>query len=150
MRRNRHLAAIQRSAVPVRWNLRPENATLLKKVNLPKLSLPIIVALSGLSNFAVILLLFLGFLLTIGSFTITSIVAMIPLVCLVVALALGLGVLLGTINVSYRDVEPTISMLVQFWFWLTPIVYPAGTEYRSSLPQSSHGIRCGRLSISRS
>ena len=103
------------------------NAGLLKKVNLPKLALPIVVALSGLSNFAVILALFLGFLVAIGSFPTAAILATIPLVILVVALALGLGVLLGTINVFYRDVAQTVSMLLQFWFWLTPIVYAGRT-----------------------
>jgi lipopolysaccharide transport system permease protein len=49
---------------------------------------------------------------------------MIPVILLVVAFALGLGVLLGTVNVFYRDVEQSTSMLLQFWFWLTPIVYP--------------------------
>lgn len=101
------------------------NANLLKKVNLPKLALPVIVALSGLSNFAVILILFLGFLFVIGSFPGAALLAMIPVLIVVIALALGLGVLLGTINVFYRDVEQSISMLLQFWFWLTPIVYPS-------------------------
>jgi homopolymeric O-antigen transport system permease protein len=100
------------------------NANLLKKANLPKLALPVIVALSGLSNFAVILALFVGFLVVIGAFPGVPILAMIPLLVLVVAFALGLGVLLGTVNVFYRDVEQAISMLLQFWFWLTPIVYP--------------------------
>lgn len=100
------------------------NANLLKKVNLPKLALPIIVALSGLSNFAVVLALFLAFLAAIRGFPTDAILAMLPVVGLVVALAVGLGVLLGTINVFYRDVEQAMSMLLQFWFWLTPIVYP--------------------------
>jgi lipopolysaccharide transport system permease protein len=99
------------------------NAGLLRKVNLPKLALPVIVALSGLTNFAVILALFLGFLVAIGSFPTESVLAVIPLLALVVALALGLGVFLGTINVFYRDIGQTMSMLLQFWFWLTPIVY---------------------------
>lgn len=103
------------------------NANLLKKANLPKLALPVIVALSGLSNFGVILLLFLGFLVVIGSFPSAAILAVIPVLALVVALALGLGVLLGTVNVFYRDVEQTTSILLQFWFWLTPIVYPGRT-----------------------
>ena len=102
-----------------------QNAGLLKKVNIPKLALPIIVALSGLSNFAVILALFLLFLVVIGSFPINAVVALAPVLVLVVAFALGLGVLLGTINVFYRDVEQVTAMLLQFWFWLTPIVYPA-------------------------
>jgi lipopolysaccharide transport system permease protein len=100
------------------------NAGLLKKVNLPKLALPVIVALSGLSNFAVVALLFLGFMALIGSFPFNAVLAMLPLLVLVVAFALGLGVLLGTINVFYRDVEQSVTMLLQFWFWLTPIVYP--------------------------
>ena len=102
-----------------------QNAGLLKKVNIPKLALPIVVALSGLSNFGVILGLFLAFLAIIGSFPINAIAALIPALILVVAFALGLGVLLGTINVFYRDVEQVTTMLLQFWFWLTPIVYPA-------------------------
>jgi lipopolysaccharide transport system permease protein len=103
------------------------NAGLLKKVNVPKLALPIVVALSGLSNFGVILALFLGFLVLIGAFPAGAILAMIPILLLVVAFALGLGVLLGTINVFYRDVEQSTSMLLQFWFWLTPIVYSGRT-----------------------
>ena len=103
------------------------NANLLKKVNLPKLALPIVVTLSALSNFAVIAILFMGFLLAIGSFPASSIVALVPVLALVVAFAIGLGVLLGTVNVFYRDVEQSSSMLLQFWFWLTPIVYPGRT-----------------------
>jgi lipopolysaccharide transport system permease protein len=29
--------------------------------------------------------------------------------------------------VFYRDVEQGTTMLLQFWFWLTPIVYPGRT-----------------------
>ena len=100
------------------------NANLLKKVSLPKLALPVIVTLSGLLNFSVISIVFLGFLAVIGGIPGAAIFAVIPVLVLVVSLALGLGVLLGTINVFYRDVEQSTSMLLQFWFWLTPIVYP--------------------------
>jgi len=111
------------------------NANLLKKVNLPKLALPVIAMLSALSNFGIVLALFLGFLLVLGLFPTASIVAVMPLVALIVALALGLGVLLGTVNVFYRDVEQATSMVLQFWFWLTPIVYPA-----RALPEWLSGV----------
>jgi len=39
-------------------------------------------------------------------------------------LALGLGLLLGTLHVFFRDVGQFMAVLLQFWFWLTPIVYP--------------------------
>jgi len=100
------------------------NADLLKKVNLPKLALPVVVVLSALSNFAVIAILFAVFLLLIGAFPGSAIFAIIPVLILLVAFALGLGILLGTINVFYRDVEQSTTILLQFWFWLTPIVYP--------------------------
>ena len=101
-----------------------QNGGLLKKVSVPKLAFPIIVALSGLSSFAVVSGLFMAFLVVVGGFPWPAILAMVPLVILVVALAMALGVFLGTINVFYRDVEQSTSMLLQFWFWLTPIVYP--------------------------
>lgn len=100
------------------------NAGLLKKANLPKLAFPIVAALSALSNFSVIFVLFAAFLLTVGAFPAGSIAAVVPLVMLVVGFAVGLGVLLGTVNVFYRDIEQSTSMLLQFWFWLTPIIYP--------------------------
>jgi lipopolysaccharide transport system permease protein len=40
------------------------------------------------------------------------------------AFALGLGTLLGTMNVFFRDVGHLVGIVVQFWFWLTPIIYP--------------------------
>jgi lipopolysaccharide transport system permease protein len=103
------------------------NAGLLKKVNLPKLALPVVVAISGLANFAILLALFLAFLLSVGAFPSAAVLALVPVVVLVVGFAIGLGVLLGTINVFYRDVEQTTTMVLQFWFWLTPIVYPGRT-----------------------
>jgi lipopolysaccharide transport system permease protein len=103
------------------------NANLLKKVSLPKLALPAIVTLTGLTNFAVIFALFAVFLALIGELPGMIVLAVSPVLVIVVALALGLGVLLGSINVFYRDVEQAIVLALQFWFWLTPIVYPART-----------------------
>ena len=36
---------------------------------------------------------------------------------------LGLGIFLGTLNVFFRDVGQLTGIVLQFWFWLTPIVY---------------------------
>ena len=32
---------------------------------------------------------------------------------------------LGVLNVFFRDVGQFFNIALQFWFWLTPIVYPA-------------------------
>jgi lipopolysaccharide transport system permease protein len=41
-----------------------------------------------------------------------------------VIFAAGLGMILGILNVFFRDVGQMFGICLQFWFWLTPIVYP--------------------------
>jgi len=43
---------------------------------------------------------------------------------LLVLFAIGLGVILGVLNVFFRDVGYFFGIFLQFWFWLTPVVYP--------------------------
>ena len=102
-----------------------QNAMLLKKVMVHKLALPVIAALSALVQFAILLACFLAFLLFSGNLPGAPIVAIVPVLAITGLFALGLGLFLATINVFYRDVEQTTHLVLQFWFWLTPIVYPA-------------------------
>jgi lipopolysaccharide transport system permease protein len=109
------------------------NADLLKKVNLPKLALPVVVVLSALSNFAVIAVLFAGFLLLIGAFPASAIFAIIPVLFFWWHSRWGWRPA-GHDKRSYRDVERSTTMLLQFWFWLTPIVYPGRVLPECSRP----------------
>jgi lipopolysaccharide transport system permease protein len=101
-----------------------DNANLLKKLSFPRICLPAIAVLSSIVNFAIILALFLAFLLVSGNLPGMPLLALIPLLALQVSLAAGLGVLMGVANVFYRDVAQGVGIAMQFWFWLTPIVYP--------------------------
>ena len=47
------------------------------------------------------------------------------LMVIILALGLGLGLMLGVINVFVRDIGQIVPILLQFWFWLTPVVYVA-------------------------
>ncbi len=102
-----------------------QNAHLLKKVSVPKITLPAIASLSALLNFSIALALFLAFMLLSGNWPGWPLLALIPVVAVLVVFAMGLGLLLATVNVFYRDVEQSLAIVIQFWFWLTPIVYPA-------------------------
>ena len=99
------------------------HANLLKKMNFPRLTLPVIVVLSSLLHYVIIMLLFLGFLLLTGGFPGLVVIAAAPVVGVLIAFAIGLGLLAGIINVFYRDIEQSTAMILQFWFWATPIVY---------------------------
>ena len=101
-----------------------EHGNLLKKASFPKSSLPLIVVLSALVNFAVAFGIFVVFLFITGRFPGWVVLAAIPVVALLVAFATGLATFLGTLNVYSRDVGQAVPILMQFWFWLTPIVYP--------------------------
>lgn len=102
-----------------------QNATLLKKVSVPKVTFPIIVVANALLHFVIVLALFLGFLGLAGQWPGMAVLGVVPVVALTIAFALGMGVLLGTVNVFFRDVEYSASLVLNFWFWLTPIVYPS-------------------------
>lgn len=113
-----------------------EHATLMKKTNFPRICLPAIVVGGSLVNFVILAGLYLTFLALIGHLPGLPLIAVVPLLALQVLFALGLGVLLGSLHVFFRDVAQFTQVLLQFWFWLTPIVYTADIipeQYRSWL-----------------
>lgn len=100
-----------------------DNANLIKKLNFPKLCLPLIVIGNALLNFAIVFLLFTIFLIFTGYFPGWIYFAVIPILVLQIAFAITIGISLGVLNVFFRDVGQFYSVFLQFWFWLTPIVY---------------------------
>jgi lipopolysaccharide transport system permease protein len=108
-------------------NMFLDNANLLKKLSFPRICLPIIVTLNACTGFAIIFGLFVGFLLLSGNFPGWAFVAIAPVLLLQVFLAVGLGMVIGVLNVFFRDVGQLFAIVLQFWFWLTPIIYPLAT-----------------------
>lgn len=101
-----------------------DQGNLLKKMTFPRASLPVIVAVSSLVNFVIIFALLLVVMLLLGRFPGNLLLAMIPLLVLQQTIAVGFGVALGVLNVFFRDAGHMVGILLQFWFWFTPIIYP--------------------------
>jgi lipopolysaccharide transport system permease protein len=101
-----------------------ENANLLKKLQFPRLCLPIIVVLNACVNFAIVFGLFTLFLVFSDSFPGWVYLALVPILLIQILFAISLGIIVGVLNVFFRDVGQFFSILLQFWFWFTPIVYP--------------------------
>ena len=112
-----------------------EHANLLKKLSFPRLCLPVTVVANALLNFAIVFGLFSVFLLISGNFPGLVYLALVPVLMILVAFAIGLGITLGVLNVFFRDVGQFFGIVIQFWFWLTPIVYPI-----SILPESVRAL----------
>lgn len=101
-----------------------DKAPLLKKIRFPRITLPMIAAGNALvSNFA-LLLVILVILPVLGMYPSMQWLWLPVLIAVTLMLATGIGVLLGVLNVFARDVGQITSVVLQFWFWLTPIVYP--------------------------
>jgi lipopolysaccharide transport system permease protein len=105
-------------------NVFVDNGNLLKKLSFPRICLPATVVGSALLNFAIVFGLFVVFLAFTGRLPGAPLLALVPIIAIQVLLASGLGVLLGVANVFYRDTAQGVGIVLQFWFWLTPIVYP--------------------------
>ncbi|MDI9219890.1 ABC transporter permease [Pantoea sp. EA-12] len=101
-----------------------QNANSIKKISFPKICLTIVIAITSSINFSIIMGVFIIVMIVTGSLHPLSILYVIPLSLLMLCFALSLGMILGLINVFFRDVGNFINVFMQFWFWLTPIVYP--------------------------
>lgn len=100
------------------------HADMIKKVRFPLTSLPIIAA--GVCSVNHLLLLGATlFILVLLSFGPTPMAALtLPLLWLVtMGLGLGVGLILGVINVFIRDMDVVVPIVTQLLFWFSPIVY---------------------------
>jgi lipopolysaccharide transport system permease protein len=100
-----------------------DKAALIGKVNISLRTLPLYILISEGVIYAVSMLLFAIFLLLID-FPFTWHWLLVPAIYVVQQLlAYAIGFFCAVISVFVRDVREFVTVLVQVWFWLTPIVY---------------------------
>jgi ABC-type polysaccharide/polyol phosphate export permease len=101
-----------------------QNSALVSKVYFPRLIAPVATTLPGLLDLLISLSLLIVLIPVYGTpvtwATLTAPLWFVPLW----AAALGAGLWFGTLNVSYRDVSNGITLLLQLWFFVSPVVYP--------------------------
>jgi len=102
-----------------------EHANLIKKISFPRICLPVVVILSVGLNFMIIFGLFTLFLVVSGNFPGWAYLAVLPVLAVQILFSIGLAIIIGVLNVFFRDVGQFFGIVLQFWFWVTPIVYPA-------------------------
>ena len=100
---------------------------LLRKMRFPRLVIPTVVVLSALFELALTLCAVLVFLLISGIWPNLRWLELIPLAALLTVFATGLGLLFSVLYVNFRDVSPIWDVLGQVLFYISPILYVAGT-----------------------
>jgi lipopolysaccharide transport system permease protein len=109
------------------------DANLISKIYFPRIILPLAAILSSLVDFAVSFIIMFGMLAFYGIVPGAAILVLPFLLGLSFLTAFAFGLWLSALNVKYRDVTHIIPFLIQFWFFLTPVVYPS-----SIIPQAWH------------
>jgi lipopolysaccharide transport system permease protein len=112
-----------------------DSGNLLKKIVFPRICLPLITAGSALVSNLILLLAMLAVFLALGHRPGAAAAWVLPLTALTLVLGLGVGLLLGILNVFLRDIGQVVPVLLQLGFWLTPIVY-----LPSTLPEAIQGV----------
>ncbi len=100
------------------------NGYLIKKVYFPPEILPSSAILSNFVNF-VLSLPALLLLMVLFRVPFTSVMLYLPVIMVIqLAFMLGVAFILSTLNVFYRDTGHLMEVVMQAWFFLTPVFYP--------------------------
>ncbi len=100
------------------------NGNLIKKAMFPKIVLPAIaVGTCLLDNILLFIAIVIVFAL-LGHVPGKEIIWLPLLMLATTALGLGVGLILGILNVFVRDIAQVVPIILQLLFWFTPIIYP--------------------------
>ncbi len=102
-----------------------QNMNLVTKIYFPREALPVAALLARLLDFGISFILLIV-LLAVYRLPISSpSLLFIPVILVVqIALILGLGFISSALNVFTRDIDPLLKLMIQIWFYASPIIYP--------------------------
>ena len=99
------------------------NADIIKKVYFPREILPISVVTSGAVNFVISTIIILAFVIFSGV-GLSWYIVLYPFILLIqYILLLGIGFIVSSVTVYFRDLEHIIGVVLMAAFYATPIVY---------------------------
>lgn len=101
-----------------------DNANLLKKSAFPRAILPAVNFFSSSLNLALALIVFFAFLVVSREIPGPSLLWLLLVWLQLALVALSCGLLIGMLQVFFRDFATLTGLGLQALFWTTPIVYP--------------------------
>lgn len=108
-----------------------DKSTIIKKVAFPRILLMLSVGWMHIVILSTYMCIFFLFTTLVGPGIPWSAVLYLPLVFLQASLiGVGVGMILGSYSLKYRDIPHLWNVILQIFFWLTPIAY----AYQPSAP----------------
>ncbi|MCJ7832281.1 MAG: ABC transporter permease [Actinobacteria bacterium] len=118
-----------------------DNTSLVKKVYFPREILPLAAVGTSLVDFVLQYLVLIAFMLVTGyHFLGWNTLLFIPATVTMLIVTMAISFWVAAVNVTYRDVQHLLNLLLLAWFWLTPIVYPAALLQEKSNTVSIGGV----------
>ena len=99
------------------------NESLIRKIYLPKLVFPLAKVMIHLTTFVLSLVALYILAGLMGAKPSTSMVLLPVVTALLATFALGLGLILAVANTFYRDTSHLITVILQAWYFATPIIW---------------------------
>lgn len=103
-----------------------EQSNVIKKVVFPSEILPFVHLTAAMVNHFIGLTILIGFIVVLGYGISIKILFVFLYLFAIGIFALGISWLLSSLNVFLRDIGHVMSVVINIWFFLTPISYPAG------------------------
>jgi len=97
---------------------------LLTKIYLPRLFVPASAIGGGLVDLAISFGVFACLMLYYGVMPGWGVLTLPLLVLLTVVTALGVGLTLAAVTVTYRDFRYVVPFMIQAWMFISPVIYP--------------------------
>ena len=111
------------SAIRFATNSLATNASLVTKINCPRIAFPAAAVLSALFDFLVALVPLAAVLAWSGITPGYALVWVLPQIFLLVLLVSGLGIALAAANLFFRDVKYIVEVVLTFAIFFTPVFY---------------------------
>ena len=114
------------SALSDTSNVLITNQAIITKVYFPRLLLPLSSVATKFIDFAIASVILVGMMIYYGYMPHISGLLILPLLLIITFMAsIGLGLVLASVNVKYRDVRYALPFFIQILMFVTPVIYPA-------------------------
>jgi len=101
------------------------NAALIQKIYFPRLIVPATAAITGLIDLAIAAVILIAMLIYYGIMPQLLGILILPVLLITAVLsALGIGMVLASMNIKYRDVRFILPFFIQILMYVTPVIYP--------------------------
>jgi len=100
-----------------------EKANIIKKISVPMYVYYVSTLLTEFTIYLISMIFGLIFLIIINYHLSIEYVLLLPLMFLVSLFSLGLGIIFSLLNPFFKDLKELIPIILQLWFWMTPIIY---------------------------